>query len=803
MKTLWLLLLTVPALAAELHVGPAGDDANPGTEASPLRTIQAAAARLQPGDVCRVLPGAYRETVRPTNSGRAARPIRFEAAGDGVLLSGVDPLTGWVGSGPGVSRAKCAEDPQQVFCDGVLLHESRWPNAKPGELCDAPWAKAGEGTNYDQLVVPDLQGDWTGATIVIQPGDRWTNATRTVTACGPGGTLKFDKDFRRDKQDQYHQHDPYEPRAGNPFWLFGARAGLDAPGEWYWDQAAGELLVIPPAGKSLPDATITVKRRDLAFDLHGLTAIQVVGFEIHGAGVNLTDAVGCLVENCRVSYPDSMRVVGGGYQRGGCPNQVSGRDNVWRHSLITATAATALQITGEDNRVEDCILYECDYSGGNYGALSIRRSVGTVVDHCSIFRTGRALIEHGGAKRIRLTYNDLHHANLLTNDTGATYAWGTDGEGSVIAHNWVHDNNCVGIYLDNFDANFIVHHNLIWNCMAHNGITLNSDALSHLVANNTIYNDRVIGTFTYYNRVPTMKDTRILNNLTLGRLDPKDPRQLVQGELAPLLSHNGLGAIDARGVPIEGSAAVDAGEPIQGVTDGFEGRAPDLGAYERGGEYWTAGATWGNVATVPNVAFQPAPPLNDQTMVTDGLAAWFDASDTQSIVMKDGPPVLWKDRSSHGRDVVVGEGWTLVKDALGQRSVMRSAGQSRLVIGDVRVEPGAMSLFLVAAGPQAAGQGWQRIAASTTGVGDEWVKPNWTIVRQGGAKPEAFPPKIFYLVDAGHATLANVCIAGASENPTQYFAGDIAEVLLFDRRLRFDESSAIETWLRKKWGITD
>ena len=34
----------------------------------------------------------------------------------------------------------------------------------------------------------------------------------------------------------------------------------------------------------------------------------------------------------------------------------------------------------------------------------------------------------------------------------------------------------------------------------------------------------------------------------------------------------------------EGSAAVDAGEPLRGLNDGFRGKAPDLGAIESGDE---------------------------------------------------------------------------------------------------------------------------------------------------------------------------------------------------------------------------
>ncbi|MHC4123446.1 MAG: choice-of-anchor Q domain-containing protein, partial [Planctomycetota bacterium] len=44
--------------------------------------------------------------------------------------------------------------------------------------------------------------------------------------------------------------------------------------------------------------------------------------------------------------------------------------------------------------------------------------------------------------------------------------------------------------------------------------------------------------------------------------------------------------------PKPGSPLIDAGREIAGFTDGFKGKAPDIGAYEYGGEKWTAGITW-------------------------------------------------------------------------------------------------------------------------------------------------------------------------------------------------------------------
>ena len=44
--------------------------------------------------------------------------------------------------------------------------------------------------------------------------------------------------------------------------------------------------------------------------------------------------------------------------------------------------------------------------------------------------------------------------------------------------------------------------------------------------------------------------------------------------------------------PRKGSPLVDAGRTLPGYNDGFEGRAPDIGAYEYGGERWVPGVNW-------------------------------------------------------------------------------------------------------------------------------------------------------------------------------------------------------------------
>lgn len=90
--------LAAPLPAAELHVATSGNDAHPGTPAAPLRTIQRAAERAQPGDVITVHAGTYRERVTPPRGGESdTRRIVYQAApGETVEIKGSEVVKGWV-----------------------------------------------------------------------------------------------------------------------------------------------------------------------------------------------------------------------------------------------------------------------------------------------------------------------------------------------------------------------------------------------------------------------------------------------------------------------------------------------------------------------------------------------------------------------------------------------------------------------------------------------------------------------------------------------------------------------------------
>lgn len=814
-----LLVALRQAGAAEYYVAgncPQATDANPGTKAAPFKTVGQACAVARPGDTVIVVGGTYRETLRPRQSGAAGRPIRFVALpGQQVILSGANALAGvWQRHQGSIYRLQTSLKFKQLFVFNQMMPEARWPNTPPGDLMAYHRGTAGEGTGYEVLADPNLPpGNWNGGIVLIWPGSRWVSGTRRITDYQPGKSLRFDRTFEAEKKDKYHASDPYKPRAGNPFLMFGSLAGLDAPGEWFLDEENGTVYLWPPDGKSPAADAVSVKQRDYACDLSRLKFIEIKGLNIFGAAVNMTDSQDCLLEDCRLRYVEHYRDIDL-YRAPAALNVVTGKNNEWRRCLIAYAATSALRLGGENNRLVNSIAHDANYLGTGRGGLDLGGSVAAVVSHCSVFRAGRDTIQHGGAKRIRIEYCDIYHTNMLNADSGAMYCWGTDGEGGVIAYNWVHDNlgdSTVGIYLDNFSKNFVVHHNVVWSCTG-SGIRLNSDAINHLVCNNTIAQVREpFGTYCYAKYTPTMQGTRIINNLVNEAMHPNNPSEFVQGELGPKLEANGPGAVDRDGYPAARSAALDAGVVIAGITDGFKDKAPDLGAYEFGGPRWVAGANWRDPQAPPapsrNLEYTPRGPITTETMITDGLALWFDASDRTTLdLASDGTVLAWRDRSAGKHVARPGVARGSVKfqaSAMGGKPVIRGNGTGNLRVDDLRRKPGPLTVLLVSQALTAAGPSWQRLVASFTGEGKEWELPNWMIGRPGHGKPTAYPARLFTIQQRKGAAFGRISLLGASASSGQALAGDLAEILIFDRTLRFDEFEAVQRYLKSKWGIAD
>ncbi len=599
-----------PAAGTVYHVAPTGDDANPGiSAAAPLRTIQAAAERMQPGDVCLIQAGTYRETVVPPRDGTAEAPIVFRAAPGGtVVLSGLDAVTNWERVDERTFRAPFDGDlgpGSQVFRDGKPLVEARWPN----RAGDDPFAPEGatalfEGSGIDRLHCPDFPEDWTaetlaGATVWCMAQWRWSSWTAPVVGYDPDTRTVLVKGH--DTWWVREQHNPGRPaplRQGRPvyqqaeFFISNARALLDAPGEWFYDTGEGQLYLAVAPGDDPNRWNIAAKRRQTAVDLTGRAHIHVHGIRMFGATMTLKDARDCLVSGITAHYICHTR---GGSTMSHVPGSegifISGSGNVLRDSEIGFSTGSGVTLHGSGNAMINCLIHDTDTIGA-YACCVNLGGAGNMVSHNTLRDTGRDCLRFAGPGHL-IQFNDVSGAGRICHDTGAIYQGGQDGGGTQIRHNWVHSVDTSmgnGIYLDNYMHNYLVHHNVVWN-ISGNAIQLNHPGHYNMVFHNTVYGS-IVGTYSPWQGRNTQFGTTLANNLLL-----REPRMKADSgyiEVATVLhdSPPPAGGFDpARDLVPVGR---DRGVPLPGINDGFTGTAPDAGAYEAGKPLWRAGHDFAN-----------------------------------------------------------------------------------------------------------------------------------------------------------------------------------------------------------------
>jgi hypothetical protein len=116
-----------------LHVSPAGNDSNAGTDPlAPLKTIQRAADLSQPGDLVLIRPGVYRESVTIPASGTPTQPIVFRGTAPGAILDGADEAifngVTWASEGNGIwSRVPEFDTGHVVTDQGRLFRYDSYP----------------------------------------------------------------------------------------------------------------------------------------------------------------------------------------------------------------------------------------------------------------------------------------------------------------------------------------------------------------------------------------------------------------------------------------------------------------------------------------------------------------------------------------------------------------------------------------------------------------------------------------------------------------------------------------------------
>ena len=603
-------------LLSTYYVATDGSDTNAGSIEYPFRSIQRAADLVQPGDTVLVRGGTYRETVTPARSGTPGAPITFRSyRNESVTVSGANVVSGWSNAdGASVFKARqpwdLGDGDNQVFVDGRMMNEARWPNTSL-DLSHPTHATAdrieptvnGDKSTavlYDAALT-QADGYWNGATIHIAPGQGWVMQTGTVLSYSRGRIV-----YAYEQMNERYE----TPEKGDRYFLTGKFKALDSAGEWYRDND-GSLYLRTGGSDDPAEHVVEAKRREYAFDLRGLSNVAVEGLHLFAATVATSGSSDSIrLQGLGVEYVSHHGLAASGWTRPDATGiLLLGTNSVLRDSTIAFSSSHGVTVSGRGNRVENNVIHDIGYGCGDDAGVLIRGS-DQLVTRNTIYNAARDGIKSSRASDIRVTFNVIHDVMLQTTDGGAIYTYGTDGRGAEFAYNVIYNVRAggfggVGVYLDNFSSNHVVHHNVVWN--ADHALKMNPTSRYNQIFNNTL-----VG--TAYS-VATSKSGDMLgsvfrNNIftKTSRIDPQAKRQsnLWPGS-DPLFVDPAGGDFRLRA----DSPAVNAGVEVTigswNATGGYVGTRPDIGAYELGKTPWRAGADLSSVRPSPDPDPTPVP----------------------------------------------------------------------------------------------------------------------------------------------------------------------------------------------------
>ena len=280
------LLSAGAACAGELYVSPAGSDANPGTRRAPFATLararDAVRAAKQAGDAgawtVRVKTGVYPLSeplvFAPEDSGTADAPVTYLGEGGGTQVIGGQAVRGWQTTAEGFWSAEIPRGAdgapayfESLYVNGRRAVRARHPNAgffRPLSLGQTLHTNQSPRAEYAEARLTARPGDLAPlaatpaaerryAQVVVH--HNWDTTRRMI--------LGFDA-ASETLSTQGGKWKPWNPwRTNSLYYVENVRAAFDAPGEWFYDGAAGRLLYRPLKGERPGRAQVFAPRPGL------------------------------------------------------------------------------------------------------------------------------------------------------------------------------------------------------------------------------------------------------------------------------------------------------------------------------------------------------------------------------------------------------------------------------------------------------------------------------------------------------------------------------------------------------------
>ena len=606
-------LASLSLLAREIYVSKDGNDNNSGSVDFPYLTISKAAAVAVAGDVVSIGAGTYQETLYPASSGTAGNPIIFQAKeSEQVIISAMDSLSGWSLDEGQIYKTQVPWDLGQrnfLLNGDKLMDLARWPNNTDGDRFTLNSLR-NDGGSQDEVTsgafLTDLDipnWNWHDGGSIMFYGDRsgsgWTTWREWITSSSAG---RVDFDAVKNQSWIISAHPPGD---FGDYFLEGIKEALDYSNEWYFDNASNTMYVILPNGLAPMDNQILMSRRELTVNLNNRNYIHIKNIALLGGSVEIK-GIGNTLYGVSSYYGSMTRGVSDNFNSG-----VNAIDIDWNatNTLIERCEiaygdGSGIWDSGKGTTIKNCYIHDFNYLGCYDAPLMVRGQNNAKVLNNTVSRGGRDAIQII-SKGSEVAYNDFSYSNLISDDCALLYTIGANLN-MDIHHNWFHDatgrgklKKAAGIYLDNDAGNVRVYRNVVWNVEWTN-IQINWNGTDIDIFNNTLCKADG-GTMGAWHKAGTaFSNVKVWNNITDKEASDQggnqetettwEPQSDQQSNLIDKTSFMSHENNDFR--LTKNGLAKDYGRVIEGYTDGFEGAAPDVGAYEYGVEPWRAGVDW-------------------------------------------------------------------------------------------------------------------------------------------------------------------------------------------------------------------
>lgn len=613
------------------YVATNGNDNNNGSLNAPFATFSKAVSEMVAGDTCIIRGGVYNQELFINKNGTSGNYLTFKAAdGEIVEIKATSFINNWQPHSGNIYKTtvNMAIDDRfkAVYYQGDFMDLARWPNNVDNNrwTIDCTPVTGGDNTHFQANNIPNI--DWTGGLVYYLGAHSGTSWTRTITSSTTNSVNYTSVDI---SGWPFSVHNPtvWRNNPGNnrgQLYLFNKLEALDYPREWYYDSGTNTLYFQTPNGNPPTNNSVEFATRKYAAELHG-DYIKLEGLHFFGGSVRVrNNADNNQIINCKVTHGseglDSLTNTSAQVPEAAI--EVLGDNTLIKGCEVNHSSVSGIFIAGwaaANCTVEGNYISNIDYLGIHASPIRTTGS-GIKILKNTISNAGRDGMFVSGLN-CEIAYNDVSASQRINSDSGVFYTVGNnDLKNTEIHHNWFHDatapsyshnptkpGKAAGIYLDNNSKGYTVHHNVVWN-VSWNGYQVNWNNTNLDFYHNTIWN-AYNAMDSWVNGFP-QSNNKIYNNYSnIGTWFEGNGPQEFEIRDSPIFSTSPFeDPNNLNFMPTQGSALVDQAPEILGFEKHFAGTAADIGAYERGGSFWTAGVnaiedcTTGDAICTVNIA---------------------------------------------------------------------------------------------------------------------------------------------------------------------------------------------------------